>query len=397
MLLLVNYSSAAQCKTFVCKTFETSAADECVYVDTAESSQQLVRECSGSKSCSALAWFSVDQATENATCADAPDPVVNMTVPGDTCDAKSECFGLDNETSCAGTCATQRKAGDFCENTGTGEDAILGTKWCNVGEYCDTDNKQCVAQLAADAVCTAAEQCSTGYGCIKVLGGETEEFKCTSYWTLNNGTKFDGSLMRQGGLLLNTDDACKSHHHIQPDETKLEFECRMAPVSTGVSKESDLKRPDGPSDDCKFTAYDDPENPDTAQEKTDTAKCGFNQDGAAYCDKRKGDSWFQKVLGEVQKKDLSNLKCHALSGLTTCGAAAAALGTSIYKDWVREVLTTDESGAGYALYADNANCVGKSMTNEYWQDDSPNFGFSSLTMSSLATIVLTISALFYMF
>lgn len=396
ILLLAQQSQAATCKQFVCKSFDKGPNDVCVSVNTTESSNQLVRKCDSKKVCTALAWFKVEDAAANATCTDVPTPpeITNMTLPGDSCSKASECFGLANETSCSTVCSTKRGDGQYCENTGTGADVILGTKWCAVGFYCDTTAKKCTAQKKEGDVCTAGEQCPSNLGCIKQ--GTDTDFKCTKWWSLADGTKFDSTNIQSRGFLT-TKDACKTHHYITPDAAKpTQLECRKATKGDYTTLDQ-LKRPDGPSNDCKFTKYEDPADKDKAQPGQDTAKCGFNKGSAAYCDKRKGDSWFQDVLKKAQGLNLSGLKCHALSGLEGCGSAQTTIGKDLFKKWTRELLSTDEGLSGWALYADNDNCVATSMTGEYWQGDSPDFAFGSFTTSSFATVVLTICALFYMF
>ena len=41
-------------------------------------------------------------------------------------------------------------------------------------------------------------------------------------------------------------------------------------------------------------------------------------------------------------------------------------GSEFLKQWVRELLSTDQFDTGYGLYADNDDCVAKSITSEYW-------------------------------
>lgn len=397
MILVINIAQAAKCKPFVCKSFSAGTNDVCVLVDSKESSNQLVRKCDTDKVCSANGWSKVEQATANATCIKVePTPEIkNQTLPGDKCSKTTECFGLANETECSTVCKTKRGENQFCINTGTGSDTILGTKWCDVGLYCDTKNKKCVKQLDIGATCTAAEQCPTNSACIKV--NSNANFVCTKYWSLAEGDKFDSTMMRQAGFFLSTKDACASHHTITPNQaTPLVFECRKA-TTGNYTKEEQLKRANGPSNDCGYTKYEDATDKTKAQIGADTAICGFNKDGSAYCNKRKGDSWFQDVFKKMKDINTAGLKCHALSSLTTCGAAQTTVGDKLMKEWTRELLATDEYGYGWSLYASNDNCVASSMTGSYWQGDSPDFAFGSFSTTSFATVVLTICALFYMF
>jgi hypothetical protein len=376
-----------------------------VYINGTESSDQLVRKCESDKGCTAIGWGSPSMADNNATCETGGDSQKNVTLPGDICESDDECLCPSNElynatcTCSSGACKTTLAAGDFCDNFIDGDTTTPGTNYCPEGTWCNMDNdKNCTTQLAEGTVCTAAEQCSTGYGCMKKIADGVNDFTCTKYFQFENGDKFDTTYMRpKQGLLLTVNDACKTHHVIDVAGQATQAECRTAPTSDNVTAEADLKRPDGPAEnDCAFTAYDAADNKETAQNATDISKCGFNKDGASYCDKRKGDEWFQAVLKAVQGLPLTTIKCSANSALTNCVDAGAKIGADNFKLWVREMISTDEHGS-YGNYADNDNCVGASVTAEFWQGDNPDFAFNSLSMSSFAAIVLTISAMFYMF
>ena len=319
--------------------------------------------------------------------------MLNTTAPGDSCVNDTECFnGFNYTANCtASFCTTNATIGGVCN---IDEGQMNGTKSCPVGAYCN--GTECVDQLGEGTNCTAFDQCKTGYACLKVTyPEEAEAFTCQKYWTLDNGVQYDSSNMRSAGFVLRDIDACKSHHSITNDSTTNIYECRIAPKSPYTS-ESDLVRADGPVDDCNVTTYDDPVNATNATTTSDLAKCGFNKGGAAYCDKRKGDPWFQGALEKVQGAPVTDLECHAYSQLDQCGSAASKIGMPLLKEWVRELLAADPN-FGYGLYADNDNCVGASITAEFWQGDSPSSAFGSLTLSSFAAMILTISALFYMF
>jgi hypothetical protein len=307
------------------------------------------------------------------------------------CSTKAQCFGKDGEVDCVnGVCTTTRVEGSACETA----------SWCSSGLYCDFPaTKKCVKQKVKGDACTGADQCPTNTACIKNLSTPAATiYTCQSFWTYENGIQFDATYMRQGGVFLTAYDACKSNHFITPDTTKpMIHECRAAHATNNLKNVGSLERPNGPSADCSYTTYDTVGAPTTATNATDAAKCGFNKGGSAYCGKRKGDEWFQAALKQVQGKDLSGLKCHANTGITTCPSAVTTFGKDDAKKFAREWLSTTESTIGWAIYANNDNCVAQSMTAEFWQGDKPSFAFGGLTMSSFAAIVLTISALFYMF
>jgi hypothetical protein len=327
--------------------------------------------------------------------------IKNVTLPGDMCSTKDECLCQSNSTcECtSGACTTSVVVGDACDNYMDGDVQTNGNYYCPTGAYCDlSSTKTCLAQKADGEECDAAEQCSTGYACVKKFGGDTEKFMCTKFWTFESGDKFDGSMMRpKSGLLLTANDACSTHTVIDNDAAKFLYECRTASASPNGTAEADLRREAGPTaDDCSFTAHDNATDPAAARDATDISKCGFNKDGASYCNKRKGDDGFQSIFTKVKTIDLTKTMCHAYSGLATCTAIASKIGEDNFKEWVRQLISTDTNGQ-WANYANNDNCVGASVTAEFWQGDNPDFAFNSLSMSSFAAIVLTISAMFYMF
>lgn len=385
----------ASCRTFICNDFNTGGTNTCVWVNTTASTEQKVRTCEANKNltCSATKWGTVDQATANATCTNTTtDPVKNQTLPGDICKDKTECFGLDANVSCTGgVCATTAAVGTKCVATSDKP----ADAWCPVGTYCNGDTKApvCVAQKGAGEACTGANQCTTGYGCVKNVTAASTTFNCTKFYSFTNGTQFDGQYLRNNaGYFLTSNDMCQTHHHVTITGTT--YECRL-PEHTGngtnPATESDLVRTGGPTSDCTFTTYD--TNAASGSTSQDNSLCGFNKDGSAYCNKRKGDSWFTKVLAAMMLTDFTGVKCHPSSGLKSCKAFVDTVTDKNIKLWDREMLAL----SNWASYAHNSKCVAESITVSYWQGDSPDSAFDSLTMSSFAAIVLTISALFYMF
>ena len=395
MALFISVSNAAECKKFICQTFEAGPNDVCVLINET-ATDELVRNCDKEKTCNATGWITPESAIENATCTNASDPIVNLTLPGDICTESSECFSAaaSNATCSGGICTTTAEIGTNC--TVDPDDLDAGTKSCPAGAYCDADLGNCTKQLGKGEECSGFDQCTTGFACLKITGpseNATTTYNCTDYWSLDVGIQFDATYVTRTGNLLTLNDTCKTHHTITTGTANV-YECRTAPVGN-YSTEAELERPDGPSDDCGYTTFDDPANTTEGTAANDTAKCGFNKGGSAYCNKRKGDSWFQGVFDVVKGLDISALQCHALSPLSTCLAAVNAIGADNYKAWVQELLAVDENH-GYGLYADNDDCVKNSITNEFWQTN-PDSAFGSLTLSSFAAMILTISALFYMF
>ena len=397
MALFISVSNGAECKKFLCQTFEAGDDDICVLIDTNETAtDELVRNCDKDKTCNAVGWLTPENATENATCANASDPVVNQTLPGDICTESSECFNGNSSTAtCSGgICTTTAKNGSEC-TVGPDEPADYGTRSCPVGTYCD--GTQCLEQLGKGEECDSFEKCKTGFACLKITNPQpnrTDTYNCMDYWSLEDGIEFDATYVTRTGFLLTLNDTCSSHHTKVINDANRLFQCRKAPEGN-YTTEPELERSEGPTGVCGYVTFDDSDDTTEGKAETDTAKCGFNKGGSAYCNKRKGDSWFQGVFGEVKGKDISGLQCHALSPLSTCLDAANAIGADTYKKWVQELLAVDNN-AGYGLYADNDDCVKNSITNEFWQT-TPDSAFGSLTLSSFAAMILTISALFYMF
>ena len=355
-----------------------------------------VRKCDGEKACTALAWPTPDNATANAVCTDPVDPEANVTLPGDLCTNDTECFNgmYSNATCSGGTCKTTAEIGTNC-TVGPDDSPDFGTRSCPAGSICN--GTQCVKQSGKGDECDSFENCTTGYACLKITyppEKETSTFMCTDYWSLDVGTIFDATYMTRGGFVLTQFDACSTHHSYSNDSDPNLHECRTPPKSNYTTEE-ELERPGGPADNCTYTTFDDPQSTTAGTETNDTAKCGFNKGGSAYCSKRKGDKWFQDAFDEVKTKSIGGLECHALSPLSTCGTAVSTIGEDTYKKWVKAILEVDDN-FGYGLYADNDDCVKNSITNEFWQISSDS-AFGSLTLSSFAAMILTISALFYMF
>ena len=60
---------------------------------------------------------------------------------------------------------------------------------------------------------------------------------------------------------------------------------------------------------CKYTKSN-----ETMQ---DFPKCGFNKNGDAWCNKRKGDQWFIKALDQLKGVNFTSLNCHTSSTVET--------------------------------------------------------------------------------
>lgn len=340
--------------------------------------------------CSAVGWGAVSDATANATCMNTTNTITNETLPGDYCKAASECFGLADKVSCTdGVCVTSYAVGDKCAAT----DNMAADAWCPVGTYCNSTGV-CGTRLTEGGNCTTMFDCDTGFACVtnKTEGATTTQAVCTKFFSYTPGTKFDASKMFDRGIAMGIDAMCSTFHKVKTDTDNV-YECRAAPY-TGSSADAtldDLVRASGITSDCNYTSFDTDAENGTAS--SDSSLCGFNKDGSAYCNKRKGDPWFTAILATIAAIDISGVQCNPVSSLAACKAFVDTIKPANLKTFVRENLSL----SAYANYANNAGCVAESITLSYWQGDSPDYAFGSLTLSSLATIVLTISALFYMF
>lgn len=387
LMLVLASVQGQKCKSFVCSSFDKGTTDICVKVDTAASAQQKARQCDTKKFCSAVVWGTPDDAVADATCAAIPDPqpIENLIVPGDLCKTDKECFGDDAKKKCTGgVCTTTVKTGDDC-SPGTRNDA-----WCPVGTYCNmAGDKKCIDQKKAGDACTLPNDCPTGLACHD--GATAGTFVCAKWWSVEAGKRVNKSRVRAGGYggLLTPNDLCKTHNSIAIDANIIE--CRQADVAT----DTDIKRPDGPkADDCKYNTFNDPADATKAVAKTDASYCGFNKDGTAYCGKRKGDPDFQNALKKMQAlSGFDALNCHVNTGFATCDKALKLVTKDLYIAFVRALTVTVEAGGRYATYANNDDCVKKSITLAYWGDSA----FSSFSMTSIASILLSISAMIYMF
>lgn len=393
LMLVLSTVQGDKCKQFVCSSFDKGTNDVCVKVDTSTATaQQKVRACDTKKACSGVIWGTTDDATADATCVAIPDPVavVNMIVPGDSCKEAKECYGDDTKKKCEGNvCTTTVKIGDDCSTGDRNNDL------CPVGSYCDiAASKKCIAQKKAGEACANFYDCPTGLACHD--GATKGTFVCAKWWSVDAGKSVDSSKVRAGGYggLLVAADLCKTRHSIAAVAPAVGIQCR-APHVSGDTTEAALKRPDGPkAADCKFKTQDDPADPTKVTDTTDSSYCGFNKDDAAYCGKRKGDADFKAAVAKVQGLAFDTVNCHVNTGLLTCPAATKVLTKDIYNQFRKALMATVEAGGRWANYVNNDSCVKKSVTLAYWGVDS---AFSSFSMMSLATMVLTISALFYMF
>jgi len=384
--LLAPQINAAACKTFKCGSTGEGDNPPCVKF-TAGEDDFPVQECSGDKLCSAAGWVKPDDATADGTCSDPTPPPEVKLVPGEICEKKADCFGDDDKIDCAGgKCTTTVKIDDEC----TGDDA---QKICNVDAFCD--NGKCAARKDAAADCTQTYECKFGLACANVDDGGN---KCVAFNSLDEGAKFDSTLIpNKAGLWLARDFLCKTGFTMEQAGTDPEKrECRKADKSTDETEDA-LVRSGGDGEECKYTQWNDAD-PATAKDATDTSKCGFNKDSAGYCSKRKGDQWYTGVFGEVQGLPYADFGCHGLTGYTTCKDLVDGIKSKrsdLSADWTKKNLEVMEAGNGWALYANNDNCVAGSITTGYWQGDKPDFALN-FGFASIAAIMMSFSVLVFM-
>ena len=389
MLGIIN---ADVCKTFACGDIEGGKEAPCVKKEGEKAFP--VRKCEEERTCAALGIPSPETVTSDYKCEDIPPPTKNITVPGDMCKNTTECFGVEGEVSCNddGVCATTRDEGATCaSDKGDAPDH----RWCTVGKYCakQDDSYVCVDQPKEGEACSADVPCLTGFACYSK--GEETDPTCQKWYAIENGDKVNTLIIpEERTIFLATADVCKSHNYITLEDNTIE--CRNATFNVNATELEDLRVEKGAGVTCNVTAYDDPEDPTKQVPKEDVvSQCGFNKDSAGWCKMQKGDKWFTDTLGKVQESGVSGLVCHASSTIGTCKAALDGLGEPLAVEWVRKILSVTGE-YGYALYANNDNCVAASITNQYWQDKSPDFGLN-FNMASISTLMVTICALFYLF
>lgn len=388
--------NASKCKTFACGDIEGGEKAPCLKPGDKTSTAVLVRKCESEKFCTAVEFGNPSNVTE-ASCEPLPSKDKNITLPGDMCESKEECFGLADEVDCVEkVCVTSRPLDSICEANKTQE--IVGHEWCNVGQYCDlADTKKCVNQTKSDdddLTCDSNLQCTTGLACL-ATGDDLDKYTCQPFFKVEDGTNFKTDKLNENrGLFLGTEDVCASHNSILIDGDNNIRQCRRASTSN-VTDVDQLKREEGNDQDCVVITYTDKENATKPVNSTETSHCGFNTDTAAWCKKQKGDKWFADVLEEVKEKSVSALVCHVMSDVQSCGQAVEGLGEELAAKWVRELMAVS-GDYGYALYAHNDNCVAASVTKSYWQGKEPDFGFN-FNMASISTLMVTICAIFYLF
>lgn len=339
-------------------------------------------------------WASVADATKDAACQSGgtPEPVKNVTAPGDVCTADSECFGVTGEATCSsGACATSRAATGECPSS----EGVDPHKWCPVGNYCASGT--CAPTKKVDEECSATDLCGAGLGCIALeKDGAMEAAKCAKFNALADGSTFTYATLRTAAdPWLGYLNMCKSNHVIVIDEASTKVQCRAGDKSEATTEDA-LKTADGSGVDCKYTTYNDPTDPTKAVDATDKSKCGFNTGTAGYCTKRKGDSWFTDINSKVQAIDFTQFKCHVSTGVTTCYDVKNNVldkNKDTVLDYSKALLFTNEN-LGWGLYADNDKCVKKAITLAYWGQTDAGMNIS---LASFGVIAMAISALFYMF
>lgn len=355
-----------------------------------------VQKCGDDQACPAIQFTDPSQITSNQECKDVPDPTPSGDVaPGDFCDSKEDCFGDDDKKDCKEVCTTKVEEGDSCADS----DGNQEHRYCPSTMYCgkgsNNEDFTCQKQKEKDEECTDEGWyvCKTGLACLP-KEKDSDTYTCQELFQIEAGTEIKVDKLRQNQY-LGADAVCKTFYQKTLDSDKKTY-CLNAPTTEGVDgeDESKLKREDGDGADCKIKVYEDPENPDKGEDKTNQSKCGFNKDTAGWCDKQRGDPWFQKVLKGVQDKPVSSLQCNPASPLTTCKEFVDGLGEDSLKQMNKELLAANED-YGFHLVAENEDCVKSAITQAYWMTKG-DFGLN-FNLASVSTIMLSVFALFYLF
>ena len=108
------------------------------------------------------------------------------------------------------------------------------------------------------------------------------------------------------------------------------------------------------------------------------------------CNMRKGDQDFVKVLEKVKDIAFHELNCHVSSSISNC-KAFIDIDSDLRLDFAQAVMQTDYD-VSYANFADNDQCVAKSITNKFWQDRLPNSALLTTQIEFTLLIVFMIIA-----
>ena len=161
---------------------------------------------------------------------------------------------------------------------------------------------------------------------------------------------------------------------------------------------------------CYYRSFDDPSNPNVFQVKSMPAKCGFNDNGLAYCNQLPGNNLFQTFLNNVRDAFKTALNCHEHSDRNLnsfdCKDLLNKLGSGFPAQLkILEYLKSQNTSLQFvtefntAYVASNDNCVKQGVTYSYWGgsgEGGKNDGecsFATWMSASLAALVALLFAM----
>lgn len=391
LVLMIVYTQASKCKKFTCGTIahnETATTNR-TCVEPKSDLLAIAEECPSSYICGAWKWDNPSQASKESKCElDKRAELLNNTsLPGDICLNNTHCINNAKNFNCTGgMCISPYKNQSTCENVSGG----AGHQYCPTGYYCKS--KKCTPTLGLGKVCTDGEDCKFGLACIATNGPKYDNFTCQAFNSLNEGDiaeiKF---LTYPGDIWMGINNLCKSNHAIKVTGKETQYTCRKGDTSTDV-EEKDLRREESGKI-CTFLSYNNGSDATKFVNKTDYSSCGFNKDDGAYCIKRKGDKWFNETYSAIAKIDLTTFDCHVESTVEKCYDAMKKMDKKLHGDYFRALLAVSPT-RGHHLYANNDNCIAKTITKSFWQEKLPD---SAMNLGTISMLLFALIGFVYLF
>lgn len=352
------------------------------WADGTQATKIPVEVCASGYACGGITWGTPEDAKTKVSCIKIPDPTpLTGVVPGDMCSKDTECYNNAGGVKCTGgKCVTTVKEGDDCTTDGNADH-----KKCPENNYCDAGTKKCVKTIALGADCDQTKPCSSGLGCFG--NADQSKYTCQEVFKAPLGTQFYADkLFNPALLVISKFSFCDSYHTL---DTGAKSECRTGDTSDDKTETALVRTASDAK--CTFVKYNDAADKSKAVAADEPPKCGFNTDGNWYCNKRKGDSYFQNTYTNMKKLDLKTYTCHINSQWSTC-LSFAAQNKNLLQDVTKRLLEVGDGG--YAKYANNDKCVKNSITIGYWGTVDSSFGYSVVSTLTAVLAIVSIIVLF---
>lgn len=347
LLGLIAFSSAAPAKKWLCKDLgngnSTGWDKVCAKL---EGEEWGVEVCDKGFFCPAHLGDTAEYKCKK------PDDQEDTRYPGDTCANDEQCF---HQSNCTDGVCNGRPSGETCYQRGE----------CDVDLYCNNENSKCEADLKTGASCVSGQfdGCEFHNDCF--------EGKCVRYYSLDYGTVVSMSERK----------LCKSNFVFMNNVTS-KYECSHNPQYLGGD---DYSR-DEPSQSCEFEIPPNNASGSPTKIKRD-AYPGFNQDGKYYCDKGGRESKLQGWLEKIRTHYSIDWKCHLMSAGRHCKVITDDKKGYVY--YLETVFNKEAETSSWANYANNADCVKQTVTNEYWDNLKKADTASALAVGAILAAVST--------